>query len=100
LFPTGIAGPRRTFIVQRTTSDHRHFLALASHWIGYPITAKGGYAMAIEAHIAELAEKHRVLDAAIEEELNHPFADSLRITEMKREKLRLKEVISKLEHAN
>jgi hypothetical protein len=86
--------------VQRTTSDHRHFFALASHLAGYPITAKGGYAMAIEAHIAELAEKHRVLEAAIEEELNHPFADSLKITELKREKLRLKEVISKLEHAN
>ena len=54
--------------------------------------------MAIEAHIEELAERHRALEAAIEEELAHPSADSLKITEMKREKLRIKEALSRLEH--
>lgn len=53
--------------------------------------------MASASRIAELAEKHSDLEAAIEEELAHPSADSLRIAELKREKLRIKEEISRLE---
>jgi hypothetical protein len=47
--------------------------------------------MAIEARIRELGSRHQYLERAIEEELSHPSADSLRLTELKRQKLRLKE---------
>jgi hypothetical protein len=52
--------------------------------------------MALEAHIAELIEKHRHLEDEIREELTHPGSDSLKITELKRRKLRLKEEIERL----
>lgn len=52
--------------------------------------------MAMEAHLEELDEKHRQLDAFILEELQHPSVDTLKIMELKREKLRLKEEIQRL----
>jgi hypothetical protein len=47
--------------------------------------------MNIEVQIAELEEKHQKLEAEIEEELTHPGSNSLHITELKREKLRVKD---------
>jgi hypothetical protein len=47
--------------------------------------------MAIEARIRELGSRHQLLDKAIEEERKHPSADPLRVHELKRQKLRLKE---------
>jgi hypothetical protein len=52
--------------------------------------------MSLFAHIEELAEKKESLQRQIEEEMNHPLADTLKITELKRKKLRLKEKIEKL----
>ena len=52
--------------------------------------------MAMEAHLEELNEKHRQLDAFILEELQHPSVDTLKIMELKKEKLRLKEEIERL----
>ncbi|MFN3856695.1 MAG: YdcH family protein [Caulobacter sp.] len=52
--------------------------------------------MALEARIRELDSRHRKLDRTIEEELNHPASDELRISELKRQKLRLKEEIEGL----
>ncbi len=52
--------------------------------------------MALEAHLEELNEKHRQLDAYIVEELQHPSVDTLKIMELKREKLHLKEEILRL----
>jgi hypothetical protein len=52
--------------------------------------------MALDAHLAELSEKHRALDRKIEEEMARPLADDLKIAEMKRQKLRLKDEIEKL----
>lgn len=52
--------------------------------------------MALEAHLVELSEKHRTLDRRIEEEMNRPSADTVRITELKRQKLRLKDEIERL----
>ena len=52
--------------------------------------------MAVESHVAELEEKHRRLEAEIEEELQHPGSDRLHITELKRQKLRVKEAIERL----
>lgn len=52
--------------------------------------------MAVEAHIAELQDKHRQLDLEIETEIQNPGADTLHISALKREKLRLKEELERL----
>ena len=52
--------------------------------------------MALEAHIHELSEKHRNLDRMIHEELARPSGDDIKIARLKREKLRLKDLIEQL----
>jgi len=52
--------------------------------------------MSIEAHLVELTEKHHTLEAEIEQEMERPLADTLKITELKRQKLRIKEEIERL----
>jgi hypothetical protein len=54
--------------------------------------------MALDAHLEELSEKHRALDRKIEEEIARPTADDLRIADLKRQKLRLKDEIERLKH--
>lgn len=53
--------------------------------------------MALEAHITELVEKHRNLDRRIERELSRPIADDLKVAELKKQKLHLKDEISRLQ---
>ncbi|MEQ9143473.1 MAG: DUF465 domain-containing protein [Parvibaculaceae bacterium] len=52
--------------------------------------------MAIESHIAELQRRHELLERAIEDEMQSPGSDDLQITELKRQKLRIKEEIERL----
>lgn len=52
--------------------------------------------MSIDAHIVELTDKHHTLEAEIEQEMERPFTDSLKISELKRQKLRIKEEIERL----
>lgn len=52
--------------------------------------------MSLSSHLDELRRKHAVLEQKIETELRSPGSDDLQITEMKREKLRLKDEISRL----
>ena len=52
--------------------------------------------MSVAAHLAELTEKHRLLKKKIEEELARPSADSIQISRLKLEKLRLKDEIARL----
>ena len=52
--------------------------------------------MALEAHLAELSEKHRKLETALQEEMQHPSSDPIRVKEIKKEKLRIKDEISRL----
>lgn len=47
--------------------------------------------MAIEARIRELGVRHQNLERAIEDEISRPVADTVRLAELKRQKLRLKE---------
>lgn len=51
--------------------------------------------MAISAHIDTLIEKHHALQAAIDDEAHRPMPDQVRVTQLKREKLKLKEEISR-----
>lgn len=52
--------------------------------------------MALESHLAELVEKHRALERSIEEEIARPYADDLKVSQLKKRKLRLKEEIERL----
>ncbi len=52
--------------------------------------------MAIEARIRELGSRHQTLERALHEELSRPAADDLRVRELKRQKLRLKEEMESL----
>ncbi len=52
--------------------------------------------MAIEARIRELGVRHQTLERAIEDEMSRPAADATRLTELKRQKLRLKEEMESL----
>ena len=53
--------------------------------------------MSRAAHLAELSEKHKLLDRRIEQELSRPGASDIEIQRLKRAKLRLKEEIVKME---
>lgn len=53
--------------------------------------------MALDAHLVELTEKHRALEEKIEAESARPFSDTLKIAEMKKEKLRIKDEIARLQ---
>lgn len=48
------------------------------------------------AHLVSLNAKHAELDAALVAETQRPMPDTIRITRLKREKLRLKEEIERL----
>jgi hypothetical protein len=52
--------------------------------------------MAVESRIRELDHRHRDLDAQIEAETRRPAADLMKIGEMKRQKLKIKEEIERL----
>jgi hypothetical protein len=52
--------------------------------------------MAIDARIRELGTRHQSLDKKIQDETSRPAADSARLKELKRQKLRLKEEMEAL----
>lgn len=52
--------------------------------------------MARSAYLSELAEKHKVLDRRISEELARPAADAAQIAKLKLQKLKLKDQMAKL----
>ena len=52
--------------------------------------------MTLAGHLAELSEKHRLLEIRIQEELARPSADDLQINRLKKEKLKIKDEMAKL----
>ena len=52
--------------------------------------------MALDARIRELGSRHQSLEDAIQDEMRRPYADDLKLKELKRQKLRLKEEIESL----
>lgn len=52
--------------------------------------------MNLTGHITELRKKHQHLARLIEDEQRRPSADDLELARMKREKLKIKEEISRL----
>ena len=53
--------------------------------------------MSRETHLAALGQRHDALDKEITKELLYPAKDELKLTEMKRRKLQLKDEIAKLQ---
>lgn len=54
--------------------------------------------MSLEGHLVELQRRHRALEREIEEEQHYPSSDELKILELKRKKLRIKDEIAKLQN--
>jgi hypothetical protein len=52
--------------------------------------------MSIQAHLAELERRHQALEEEITEALAHPSTDDLKIAELKRRKLQVKDEIARL----
>ena len=52
--------------------------------------------MATKAHMDTLSQRHQELEAAITAETKHPAYDEFRVTELKREKLRIKDQMEEL----
>ena len=53
--------------------------------------------MSLETHLAELERRHQALEDEISEALTHP-SDGLKIAELKRRKLQVKDEIARLQH--
>jgi hypothetical protein len=54
--------------------------------------------MAISSHLAELEKRHQALEQEITEALTHPSSDGLKIAELKRKKLHVKDEMERLRH--
>lgn len=52
--------------------------------------------MAMQSHLAELEKRHQALEAEITEAMTHPSADDLKIAELKRRKLYVRDEIERL----
>lgn len=54
--------------------------------------------MALNAHLVELDEKHRLLEKKIQEATARPGSNEVEIRRMKREKLKIKDEIARLQN--
>jgi len=54
--------------------------------------------MSLTSHLSELRKKHEVLSEQIEHEQRAPGSDGLHLSEMKRQKLHLKDEIERISH--
>jgi len=53
--------------------------------------------MALQGHIQELSDKHKKLEERIHEEMSHPDWDEAQIAALKKEKLRIKDELLRLQ---
>ena len=54
--------------------------------------------MTIKAHLVELERKHHAVEKKIADVLAHSSTDDLKVVELKRQKLQLKDEIERLRH--
>ena len=54
--------------------------------------------MSMHSHLAELERKHQALENELNDAIAHPSIDDLKIAELKRRKLHLKDEITRLKH--
>lgn len=52
--------------------------------------------MSVQSHIAELERRHAAIDTELSRELRSPATDPLKVAELKRKKLVLKDQITRL----
>jgi hypothetical protein len=57
---------------------------------------QGGHGMTMDDRIESLKAKHSRLEHEIDEEVHRPLPDAIHVTELKREKLRIKEEITRM----
>ena len=53
--------------------------------------------MSLQAHLSELASKHKALESELAEVLAHPATSDAEIASLKRKKLRIKDEMTRLE---
>lgn len=53
--------------------------------------------MSIQEHLVELKARHRELEEAIADALAHPSSDDIKIAELKRRKLQVKDQIVRMQ---
>jgi len=56
--------------------------------------------MSMQSHLAELEKRHQALEEEINECLTHPAVDDLKIVELKRKKLQVKDEIARLKQTS
>jgi hypothetical protein len=56
--------------------------------------------MSLQINLSELEQKHQALEREIQDAMAHPSTDDLKIAELKRRKLQLKDEITKLRSGN
>ena len=54
--------------------------------------------MSVESHLSELVRRHQAIEQAIMAEESHPATNELKVHELKRKKLSLKDEIERLKH--
>ena len=55
--------------------------------------------MSMASHLTALEQKHKTLEQQLEDELSRPSADDVRVRELKRQKLKLKDEITRIRSA-
>ncbi len=53
--------------------------------------------MSMQSHLADLEKRHRALEDELADAIAHPSTDDLRIAELKRRKLKLKDEMARLQ---
>jgi hypothetical protein len=53
--------------------------------------------MTLQSHLAELERRHKSLERQLEEEKLHPACDTLKLAELKRTKLQIKDEMARLQ---
>ncbi len=56
--------------------------------------------MSLQINLSELEQKHQALEREIQDAMAHPSTDDLKIAELKRRKLQLKDEITRLRTGN
>ena len=56
--------------------------------------------MPLQNHLTELERRHQALEREIQDAMCHPSTDSLKVAELKRRKLQLKDEIAKLKQSS
>jgi hypothetical protein len=54
--------------------------------------------MSLQAHLSELAAKHKALEEELADAMAHPASTDAEMADLKRRKLKLKDEITRLEH--